>query len=60
MQEAVTVSSLLTDVGTVIPNLLTIVWDLITANPLLIFFAGCGLVSLGFTYWRKAKGAAKN
>ena len=54
-----TVASLLTDVGTVIPQLLTIVWSLITANVLLTFFAGAGLVSLGFRYFKKAKSAAQ-
>ena len=60
MQEAtVTISSLLTDAATVIPEAVGVAWDIITSNPLLVFFAGASLVSMGFGYWRKAKRAAR-
>jgi len=36
-----------------------ITWDLMTANPLLTLFVGAGIVSLGFRFFRKAKGTAR-
>lgn len=58
-ESTVTVASLLTDAATVIPQGVAVAWDIITSNPLLIFFAGASLVSMGFGYWRKAKRAAR-
>jgi len=55
----VTIASLLTDAATVIPQAVGVAWDIITSNPLLVFFAGASLVSMGFGYWRKAKRAAR-
>jgi len=55
----VTIASLLTDAATVIPQGVEVAWDIITSNPLLIFFAGASIVSMGFSYWRKAKRAAR-
>lgn len=57
--ETVTIASLLTDAATVIPEAVGVAWDIITSNPLLVFFAGASLVSMGFGYWRKAKRAAR-
>lgn len=58
-ETAVTVASLLTDAATVIPQGVGVAWEIITSNPLLIFFAGASIVSMGFGYWRKAKRAAR-
>lgn len=57
--EAVTVTSLLTEAGTAITSGIGIVWDIITANPVLALFVGASVVSLGFRFFRKAKSAAK-
>ena len=46
--ETVTIASLLTDAATVIPEAVGVAWDIITSNPLLVFFAGASLVSMGF------------
>ena len=36
-----------------------VTWDLMTANPLLTLFMGAGIITLGFTYFRKAKRAVR-
>ena len=35
------------------------VWDIMTANPILTLFICAGLVTLGFSIFRKAKRAAR-
>ena len=35
------------------------VWDIMTANPVLLVFLCAGLVTLGFSIFRKAKRAAR-
>lgn len=35
------------------------VWDIMTANPLLLVFICGSLVTLGFSFYRKAKRAAR-
>ena len=54
-----TIANLLTDAATVIPEGVGVAWEIITSNPLLMFFAGASIVSMGFGYWRKAKKAAR-
>lgn len=56
---AVTVATLLTQAGTALTAGLGIVWDMMTANPLLTLFLGASVVSLAFVFFKKAKGAAK-
>ena len=55
----VTISSLITEAGTGITAAMGVTWDLMTANPLLTLFVGAGIISMGFTYFRKAKRAAR-
>lgn len=52
---AMTVSGLLTDVGTVISTVVTT----IAANPLLAVFVGLGLVSAGAFAFRRLRKAVK-
>ena len=54
-----TVASLLTDAGTTLTSGIGIVWNIITANPVLSLFVGASIVSLGFAFFKKAKRAAK-
>ena len=56
---SVTAASLLTEAGTVITSSIGIVWNVITANPVLTLFVGASIVSLGFAFFRKAKRAAR-
>lgn len=35
------------------------VWTLVTGNPLLCLFVGASVLTLGFSFFRKAKRAAK-
>ena len=54
-----TVSSLLSEAGTTLASSIGIVWNIITANPILTLCVGASVVSLGFTFFKKAKRAAK-
>lgn len=58
-ESSVTVASLLSEAGTTITSGLGIVWNLMTANPLLTLFLGAGIVTLCFRMFKKAKGTAK-
>lgn len=55
----VTASTLLTGATTVITAAMASVWDLITGNPLLIVYAGAGLLALGFRFFRRARRVAR-
>ena len=55
----VTVASLLSEAGTTLASGIGIVWNIITANPILTLFVGASVVSLGFAFFKKAKSAAK-
>ena len=55
----VTAAGLLTEAGEVIVSGIGIVWDIITANPVLTLFVGAAILSLGFRFFRKAKSAAR-
>ncbi len=52
-------------VATVLGNTTTLatlvkdVWDIMTGNPVLLVFICAGLVTLGFSMFRKAKRAAR-
>lgn len=54
-----------TTVATILGNTSTLatlvgdVWDIMTANPILTLFICAGLVTLGFSIFRKAKRAAR-
>ena len=54
-----TVASLLSEAGTTLAPGIGIVWNIITANPILPLFVGASIVSLGFAFFKKAKRAAK-
>ena len=56
---AVTITSLLTDASEALVDGVGIVWDMVTGNPLLALFVGASIVSLGFSFFRKAKRAAR-
>lgn len=45
--------------GTTLVEAVELVWDMITANALLVFFLGTSIVSMGFGFFRKAKRAAR-
>ena len=54
-----TVATLLASAGDTLADGIEVVWDLMTANPLLTLFLGAAVVSLGFRFFKKAKSAAK-
>lgn len=55
---AITISKILENSST-LADLVKNVWDMMTANPLLLVFICASLVTLGFTFYRKAKRAAR-
>lgn len=55
---AITISKILEN-STTLADLVKNVWDMMTANPLLLVFICASLVTLGFTFYRKAKRAAR-
>ena len=56
--EAVTAAGLLTETGELVTSGLPIVWNIITGNVVLTIMVGASLLSLAFTFYRKAKRAA--
>lgn len=54
----VTVAKILEN-STTLAELVKSVWDMMTANPLLLVFICASLVTLGFSFYRKAKRAAR-
>ena len=55
---AITISKILEN-STALADLVKDVWDMMTANPLLLVFICASLVTLGFSFYRKAKRAAR-
>ena len=55
---AITISKILEN-STTLADLVKDVWDMMTANPLLLGFICASLVTLGFSFYRKAKRAAR-
>ena len=55
----VSFSDIITESGGGLTSLLGVVWDLIISNPLLLFFAGAAIVSLGVVFFHKARGNAR-
>ena len=55
---AITISKIL-ETSTTLADLVKDVWDMMTANPLLLVFICASLVTLGFSFYRKAKRAAR-
>lgn len=49
---------MITEAGTNIASAMNVVWDLMTANPMLLLFVGAAVVTIGFTFFRKARRAA--
>ena len=45
--------------STVTVDMVKNVWDIMTSNPLLLVFICASLVTLGFSFYRKAKRAAR-
>lgn len=54
----VTVSTILGNTSSIV-TVVEDVWDIMTSNPLLMVFIAASLLSLGFTFYRKAKRAAR-
>lgn len=57
--ETVTIASMLKDATDVLTTGVGTVWTLVTGNPLLCLFVGASVLTLGFSFFRKAKRAAK-
>lgn len=53
-----TIASILENTST-LATVVGSVWELMTSNPLLMVFICGSLLSLGFTFYRKAKRAAR-
>lgn len=51
------IATAITEAGTNIAEAMKVTWSLMTANPLLTFFLGVSIVSIGFRFFRKAKRA---
>lgn len=58
-ETTVTIASLLSEAGTTLGSAIGVVWDIMTANPLLSLATGAGIVTLGFAFFRKAKRTAR-
>ncbi len=64
-KEGTAETSSTTTVATILGNTTTLadlvksVWDIMTANPILTLFICAGLVTLGFSIFRRAKRAAR-
>lgn len=59
-QEAtVNIATFITEAGTNLASAMEVTWTMMTANPLLTFFLGVGIVKLGFTFFKKAKRAVR-
>lgn len=64
-KEGTAETSSTTTVATILGNTTTLadlvgdVWDIMTANPILALFICAGLVTLGFSIFRRAKRAAR-
>lgn len=54
----VTVAKILENTST-LADMVKNVWDIMTSNPLLLVFICASLVTLGFSFYRKAKRAAR-
>ena len=54
----VTVAKILDNTST-LADMVKNVWDIMTSNPLLLVFICASLVTLGFSFYRKAKRAAR-
>ena len=60
MQETTfSIATAISEAGTNISAAMGVVFDLMTANPLLTLFLGAGIVTLGFTFFKKAKKSVK-
>ena len=54
-----TLAPIVSTTSTVV-ELMGVVWQTMTANPLLTFFLGTSLLSVGIRFFRKIKGAARH
>lgn len=52
-------STLLTEATTIITSAMGTVWTVIIGNPLLMVYAGAGLLALGFRFFRRARRVAR-
>ena len=57
--ETVTVASLLSGAADTCVSAMGTVWSVMTGNPLLTFFLGVSIVSIGFAMFRKARRTAR-
>lgn len=55
MTETFSIGTALTQTTEVIPDAMSAVWSLATSNPLITFFLGVSILSLGFKFFRKAR-----
>lgn len=53
------IATAISEAGTNIASAMGVTWDLMTANPLLTFFLGVAIVSIGFRFFHKAKRAVR-
>ena len=54
-----TISSLITDAGTSLPSLMSLVWSLMTANPLISLAVIAAIVSIGIGLLRRLRRVAR-
>ncbi len=59
-ETAVTTAGMLTEAGEFLSSGIGVVWDLMTANPILTLFIGASLVTLAIGFFKKIKGVAKH
>lgn len=48
-----TIGSIISDATTTVPSLMSLVWSVITANPLMSFFVVAAIVGVGFRFIRR-------
>jgi len=48
-----TMGSLISDASTTVPAVMSLVWSVMTANPLMTFFIVAAIVSVGFRFIRR-------
>lgn len=58
IEATTTVVSILTEAGPALVEGVSLVWELITGNQLLLLFTGAGIAGLGFKFFRKGKRVA--
>lgn len=57
--QTIDAASLLTQATDIVSSAMGSVWTMIIGNPLLIVYAGAGLLALGFRFFRRARRVAR-